>query len=341
MAWVRSAGLRGVRTVLERLGADADHYAHRFAVPDGGLDDDELLVRDSTIAALLETAAGELGCPDFGLQVAAEQDLDLLGPLTVALQNAPTVAEAIGYISKYLFLHAPNLGVHLVPDPRGARGVIGVRYGYPDGVLAPPQSIDMGLLFVHRFLNSTFGGNYGLRTVELPHQPAAAVERYEAAFGTRVDFGRPAALLRVPHSFTELPIEGNDRFTRQVALAYLDAQASSADSRITGRAKAVLRQGLGTRPTSVDAVAAMLAMSSRTLQRHLRDEGTSFTTILDDARRERAEALLRRSDLPLGQIATAVGLTNPATLSRHARRWWGTTARAVRNAPRQAGPQLG
>jgi transcriptional regulator GlxA family with amidase domain len=74
----------------------------------------------------------------------------------------------------------------------------------------------------------------------------------------------------------------------------------------------------------------MLAMSVRTLQRHLTSEGRSFAEILDNARRERADFLLTQSDLPLAQVASTIGLHNPATLSQYARRWWGTTARIRR-----------
>jgi len=118
--------------------------------------------------------------------------------------------------------------------------------------------------------------------------------------------------------------------TRRLALFFLDSQVSTADHPIAGRIKVILRHSLGTGPTTVPAVAGFLAMSPRSLQRHLASEGKAFSTILDEARRERAEALLTQSDLSLAQIASTIGLQSAATLSRYARRWWGTTARAVR-----------
>lgn len=117
---------------------------------------------------------------------------------------------------------------------------------------------------------------------------------------------------------------------RQLALAYLSTQEADARSPLAGRVKVIVRQSLGTGPSSVSAVASVLAMSTRSLQRHLAAEGKSFAKILDNARRERADSLLTRSDLPLSQIAASIGLDSPATLSHYARRWWGTSARAYR-----------
>ena len=332
MDWVRSAALRGVRTTIENLGGDADAMARRAGVPTTALDDDELPVRGGAIAVLLESASRKLRCPDFGLRVALEQDLSMLGPLAIALQNAPTAADALEYTAKYLFLHARGFSLTLVPDPRASRGTIGVRYGYPDRVKDSPQSIEMGLLFLHRALTYLFHGDYGLRTVELPHAPQAPRARYQELFGAHANFNQPQAILRVPGDLPQRPITGGDQTSRQLALYYLDAQASTADHPIAARVEVILRHSLGTGPTTVATVAALLAMSPRTLQRHLADEGSNFSHILDDARRERARALLAQSNLPLAQIASTIGLQDIATLSRYARRWWGTTASAVRRA---------
>ena len=308
--------------------------ARRAGLPPGALDRDELLIQDSAIAAVLELAARDLACSDFGLRVALRQDLGMLGPLAVALQNSPTAAEALDCTSRYLFVHARSLSVRLVPDPKMVRGVVGVRYGYTEPVKVPPQSADMGLLFLHRALLYLLGGSYGLRSVEVPHRPAAPVSRYEELFGARVNVDQSAALLRVPHDLPGRSIEGGDDMTRRLALAYLDAQAPAAERAVAGRVRAILQQSLGTGSTSVAAVGELLAMSTRSLQRHLADEATSFSAVLDAARRDRADQLLRDSDLPLSQISAAVGFRDATTLSQNARRWWGMTARDRRRSYR-------
>lgn len=334
LAWVRSAGLRGVRTVVESLGGDADQLAQQSGVPRGALDDDELLVQDVAIATLLETAARTLRCPDFGLRVALHQDLSMLGPLAVAMQNSRTVAEALECTSKFMFVHARGLGLELVPDPRNRRGVIGIRYGYPLGTQAPPQSMDMGLLFLHRALISLAGPSYGLRSVEVPHAPAAARQRYLELFGATVHYERPAAVLRVSSDLTGRALTGADQLVGRLAYAYLATQAPDVRRAVTGRVRALLAQALGTGSTAVSDVAALLALSPRTLQRHLADEGTSFARVLDEVRQQRARELLTRTDMPLAQISSLLGFADQATLSRYARRWWGHPARALRTDAR-------
>ncbi|WP_433678214.1 AraC family transcriptional regulator ligand-binding domain-containing protein [Nocardia sp. CA-119907] len=341
MLWLRSSGLRGVRKVVEEFGGDADALVQRAGAPAGTLDSDELVVSDAAAAMIFESAAQELRCPDFGLRVALEQDMSVLGPLAIAILNAPTVADALECTSKYLFVHANNLMVAQVADPRGVRGVLGIRWGVVDSAHSRPQTIDGGMLFIHRALLYALGGNYGLRTVELPHVPLVAPSRYEELFGAQVNFAQPAAVLRVPADLMRRPILGSDNLTRQLALSYLETQAAHSTRPISGQVRTVLRQVLGTGPTSVRAVAEVLSMSPRTLQRHLTLEGETFAAILDGARRDRADVLLTTSDLPLAQVASTIGLDNPATLSRYARRWWGTTARHHRQHNRRVGAEIG
>src|SRR5690348_1703438 len=58
---------------------------------------------------------------------------------------------------------------------------------------------------------------------------------------------------------------------------------------VTRAMKSALRQG----DADIDAVAKQLGMTSRSLQRRLKDEGTSFQTLREDARRILADGYLK------------------------------------------------
>lgn len=350
MAYIRSAGLRGVRHVVTGLGGDPDDLARRCGLPAQALDSDELLVEDLSIALLLETAAAELDCPDLGLRVAQLQDLDMLGPVAVAVKNARSTTQALEMTSKYLFFHSRSIEITVVHDPRGDNDVLGVRFGYrdPDQVI-PPQSVDLVLLFLHRAMQSVLGHDYGLLTVELPNELSVPAEQYEALFGAPVTGESPDAVLRVPSALLGQPIPGGDQTLQQLALRYLDQhvpadqhgptdQGSSAGPPgFLDHTRAALQQALETGTSSLATVAGMLAVSPRTLQRELAHAGTTFSALRDEVRRETALRLLATTRIPLYQIASAVDLGDATTFSQYARRWWGTSARQVRQRGAPAG----
>jgi AraC-like DNA-binding protein len=82
----------------------------------------------------------------------------------------------------------------------------------------------------------------------------------------------------------------------------------------------------------VDAVADELAISGRTLQRRLRDEGTSFREVLATTRRDLAEALLATGVGSVTEIAHRLGFSETAAFSRAFRRWTGQSPATWRRA---------
>jgi AraC-like DNA-binding protein len=78
------------------------------------------------------------------------------------------------------------------------------------------------------------------------------------------------------------------------------------------------------RSTSIPRSTA-LALSRRTLQRRLDDEGVSFSDLVSDVRRGLAELYLRESSLPIAEIAARLGYADPRAFQRAFREWHGTT----------------
>lgn len=108
-------------------------------------------------------------------------------------------------------------------------------------------------------------------------------------------------------------------------LKYLTQEASFRE-----RVQACLIEIMASGQTSMDDVASRLAVSSRTLQRHLQAEGTSFQKVLDDLREELARHYLTTSDYSSGQIAFLLGYEEPNSFYRAFRTWTGKTPEYVR-----------
>jgi AraC-like DNA-binding protein len=71
-------------------------------------------------------------------------------------------------------------------------------------------------------------------------------------------------------------------------------------------------------------------MHPRTLQRRLREEGTTFEAIKDEARQDLAQRYLSQPDVPLTQITSLLGYSEQSALGRSCRRWFHTTPREMR-----------
>jgi AraC-like DNA-binding protein len=89
------------------------------------------------------------------------------------------------------------------------------------------------------------------------------------------------------------------------------------------RVRMTIRQKLtGGRPT-VEDIADALHISSRTLQRHLQDEGSSFQRVLEEARHQLARHYLNNSVLELNEAAYLLGYEDANSFVRAFRTWEG------------------
>lgn len=345
---IRAAALRGFTPVVDGLGGDGAALLARFRVPLDAVDPDltgpgegpdaaDVLIRSSTAGRILETAARELDCPDLGLRLAEQQGVGVLGPLALAVQNSPTMGEALDCASRFLFVHSPALQVSRIDDPEHAPGVMGLLYGSSEPESTPAQAVDLGLGVFHRIIQVLGGGQYGLRSAHLPHPPLAPVSRYTEFFGADARFGRESAVLRVPADLASRPLHGRDETVRAIALDYLETHFDRPGRTVTDRVRTALVRSLGSSPVRISTTAGLLRMHPRTLQRHLAAEGTTFETVLDEARRDTAHHLITRTDLPFSQVTAMLGLAEQSTLSRVSRRWFGASPRAVRNAAAAGG----
>ncbi len=89
-----------------------------------------------------------------------------------------------------------------------------------------------------------------------------------------------------------------------------------------------VRQALVSQPEethNADDLAALLAMSPRTLHRQLNEEGASLQALKDEVRQARAIDLLLRTQRPIKQVAQAAGFQNDKSFIRAFRGWTGTS----------------
>ncbi|MFG1797746.1 AraC family transcriptional regulator [Nocardia sp. NPDC049149] len=329
----RAASLRGYPALVAELGGDGERLLERFGITPAAVNDDDAVVPGEAIGWALQAAAAELDCPDFGLRLSSRQDDSVLGALSVAISNAATLGDAISCASKYLFVHHAGISLALVPDPENQPGVVAINLRDPGEANGFAQGIDLSAGSIHHRLRRAVG-DYGLRSIHLPHPPLAPAARYAEFFGAEVRFEASTTLLRIPADILNRPIPCSDQVLRTISMDYLARNYSEFGKSMTARVRITIDHNFtGTKP-DIDDVAKRLSMHGRSLQRALADEGTTFSEVLDGARRDVTYRLLRETDMPMTEITALIGLREQSTLTRVVRRWFGATPQQVRNSAR-------
>lgn len=106
----------------------------------------------------------------------------------------------------------------------------------------------------------------------------------------------------------------------------LDGNATTTD-----RVRSALLELLPSGRTAMRDVSQELAMSTRTLQRRLAAEGTSFARVLATTRESLARHYLTVGDVTTAEISYLLGYADPSSFSRAFQDWTGTTPERIRS----------
>jgi AraC-like DNA-binding protein len=338
-AMVRASGLRGYTALMHELGAGPLEMLRRYRIAPEALQDDDALLSLRAVVHLLEASAVATGCPDFGLRLSHSQDISVLGPLAIAMQNAPTVAHAMDYASRYLFVHSPGLVLTVHDRSSLLKKCAELRFEIRvPGQPAQRQTMDLCLADIHHMGQLLAGEHYRLRAVSLPHAPLASPAVYARFFGAPVRFEQEHAGLHLEPSTFQASLQAVNETLRQIAVDYLSLHYEDPAQALASRVRQALRRTLGTTRGRKTDVAGLLGVHPRTLQRRLDAEGTSFEAIREEVRKETALRYLRETRIPLTQLAGILGLSEQSALARSCRRWFGTSPSRLRQQAQRPAP---
>jgi AraC-like DNA-binding protein len=314
---------RFLRPFVELLGSGETSHNHVLRELGVTSLDDELPVQ--RVYQLLDAAVEYTQDESLGLKAGSRMDSGDAGVFDYLLLTSPTAGEALEIAPRYIVLLNDVLSCTVQPQPES----VALRF---ESRLRPPAAAEDFLL------SSIAAAHPWLRDAPalecwFLHAPPADLAPFQTTFpGARFRFAAPATAFVLPQTFLETPLAGADpnlhallRELADIMLARRANQSSFAD-----RVRAVVARELTTRPLNAALVARRLQTSARTLARKLEAEGTSFYSLVDEARRTRALELIRERARTLDQIAQATGFAHGESFHRAFRRWTGQTPSAYR-----------
>lgn len=175
-------------------------------------------------------------------------------------------------------------------------------------------------------------GKFTPLAVYFKHAPRGDRAIYEAHFGCPVHFESGRDALLVSAESADTPNRLGDETIASFFDAHLEQQLASLlqeghlELRVRRAVANVLSEGVPT----VSAIASGLAMSARTLQRRLSEQGHSFQGVVDASRKELALRLLYETDYSLAEVAFLTGFAEQSAFTRAFKRWSGQTPRSYR-----------
>ncbi|WP_295385308.1 AraC family transcriptional regulator [uncultured Thiodictyon sp.] len=322
---LRMAPLLVLPTLLAELGLAAAPIIGAAGIDLALFDDAENTISFQDLGRLLATCAEQTACPHLGLLMGRQSGLSVLGGLAPLARSAPDLGRGLRTMIRYLHLHDQGAVPTLWED--GDTAMLGYVIHLPD-VPATMQIYDAAVAITYNILKELAGRTWEASEVRLHRPPPTDLRPYRGHFRTRLRFGTEHSAVVFDAAWLRRPLEGADAAVHRQALREAEALDAAVDTGLAGRVRRVLRGlvvgGAGLEGTSLESVAKLFALHRRTLNRRLRDQGTSFKSLIEETRYEIARQLLRDTRLPLLEVALTLGYSDVTAFTRAFRRWSGT-----------------
>lgn len=313
-----SGGVLSAQELSDRLGKVVDDHG-------------EAHVSLENVAILFEQLSRDLAMPDFGLRYARAYPLGGTGALGYLLTQSQNLRSAVLAMGRYLRIIADGINATCDDVPGGAK----LTWSYPaDLSCSLTQFNAFAAALVVCRLRSCLSSDWHPRLVQFSQKEPVALDSYRAMFGPKVSFGQQMNCLTFSDINLDRPNFAADSRLFGVVQKLADILLEERKSKETFSVAVanVLVDIFGVSTPSLSCVADKLKMSSRTVQRRLADEGTTFDAVLDSTRRSVGNRLLTDTQVPMTDIAFMLGFSELSAFTRAARRWYGVPPRKHRDA---------
>ena len=275
------------------------------------------MVPATRVFELLNYGAEESGQEDFGLRYGRWLNLRGIDTISLMWRHAESVAQWYELAGRYVTLENNALSYQVKRSAHRTRLTHGV---------APPldqQSthvIQAIITLTTRVFRELVGPSWSPLRLELKQAPPDDPSPFEDFFAAPVRFKQPENVLVVRTEDFHRKNPGHDPELMTFLVAYQKERAASRALSLKEHVVQAIHRELSLGRVSLKNVAEALVMTPRSLQRHLKTQGCTFSELLREARIEtlKAHTALERP-LPLKRLARELGFSDASATSRFLR----------------------
>jgi len=325
---------------LEQRGVTPEATYRAFALDPSLLEIPNARLPGSLAERAWEQASRLAGDPDIGLHCAENFNPGALNILGYVLLSCRTAAEALGRLGQFAALLNDGMRVQVEHDGARIQCHFEVVANCDNYLARSPrhamETMACATLITMRRLTTRPITPLG---VLFQHAKPASIDEHLRVFGEGiVKFGQPANRI----DFRRADLDQGLLSASPALLAMFDTQAEELLAQIercrpergvtSRKVLAILTRRITATVPSVLDVALELAISERSLQRELREEGTSFRRLIEDVRKEIALRHLAQPGALASEAAFLLGFSEPGAFTRAFRRWTGVSPTQFQSA---------
>jgi AraC-like DNA-binding protein len=314
--------------LVKRWKISPEELLSESGLSEESLEEPEARISVELMGQLADRARTLTGEPGLGYYMGLQKRASIYGFLGFGAMSASTLQEALDFAIRFTPLITNALELRLEVEGDVAVLVVEEKVDLGNARDFASPSLLVGLWQIA----NTLTGQKLAGTADVTMPRPDYFDRF-AHLMPPIRFNQPVTRILFNAEVLTLPLVMPDRAALRLARQQCERElrALGYSDKVATRVRNLLPKPSGF--SSVAEVSAALHCSPRTLKRRLAASGTSFSELLEEARRDRALLLLRSSDQSIKQIADQLGYSTLANFVRAFRRWTGQTPKTYRQPP--------
>lgn len=317
-----------ISMAFEDLGLDFSDFLSSVGLSPDIMESPDNKITDVQLVNIMHNAVLVTGDKFFGLH-AGEIFGGLSNILGYLLLNCAFLQEAIEKYCRYQKVYDESNRIKLLAEKDLV--MVNLTMSNKDHDL-DRQVIDFRLAGTYKYCKVLTGKVQPLKEVHFRHKKPDDITEYQRVFSCPLQFNSNKNSLVFEKKVLKTPILQPNKDLRilfeQFTCNVIEKQLT--DESYSQKVKqAILDQINGDVP-SIDLVSKNLKIGTRTLQLRLRDEGTTFSELLDEIRKDLAMEYLKDQKITIAEVSYILGFSEPSVFHRCFKRWTNSTPSSYR-----------
>jgi AraC-like DNA-binding protein len=272
--------------------------------------------------ALWQSAERLTGDPYLGIKMGQGVRPGYLSIVAYTMMSCETFVEALQKVQRYQRLVSEGGRIQL----RQQKSQTAILYlPQEDGTSFSRHQIEAVLVLIIGFARWLISDTLAPLEVRFVHKAPDETKIHQDVFRCPIHFGCSENAIILDEKWMTMELPAADPELLRMHMAQADQRLSLMDSKSTSERIRIILEATGHFEWSREHMASRLQMSSRTLQRYLAKEGTTFQQLFDSYRHRSALTLLQDPELSSSEVGSVLGFSEPSTFYRAFKRWEGQT----------------
>jgi len=327
-----------ITRAMDAEGLDSNTILKRAGLDPSRMNDPNARYSYPAVTNLWKLAAQASGDPCFGLKAASFWHPTTLHALGYTWLASNTLYDALHRAARYIRIVNTAAMATFEETDVGYRFRMGMDDAWR-GLQPANEAMDAGMALIIDMCRSCYGPDLNPLSIEVRRpKPTSHLEEFEKLFKAPIQFSSEAnTIYFAKDDVTKYLPTSNAEMARTNEKIIVDYLARLDKNNISTQVKSKLLDMLPSGRFTEEDVIQALHLSQRTLQRKLKEEGTTYKEFLDETRKELAKEYVNDTSLSFSEITYLLGFSEQSNFTRAFKRWQGQSPSAYRDQVRMTG----